>query len=194
MTRFGYVMVAYFATMATVITGFFHPAARLIWNASESVPIGLYAVRAATQLRRGDLVAVAPPKALAGYLAGRHYLPLHVPLLKHVAGIAGQRVCRLGTRVTVDGVTLGSALHRDHRGRPLPVWHGCRTLGTRDVFLMNASVSDSFDGRYFGPLPASTIFGRLTPVWIVRAHPRATGRAPIGANSTLTHTKEGPDQ
>ncbi|GHH24208.1 peptidase S26 [Sphingomonas glacialis] len=194
MTRFGYVMVASFATMATVVPAFLHPAARLIWNASESVPIGLYAVRAAAQPRRGDLVAVVPPTALAGYLAGRHYLPLHVPLLKHVAGISGQRVCRPGTRVTVDGVTLGSALHRDHRGRPLPVWHGCRTLGTRDVFLMNASVPDSFDGRYFGPLPASTIVGRLTPVWIVGAHPRATERSATGANSPLTHTKEGSDQ
>ena len=25
---------------------------------------------------------------------------------------------------------------------------------------------DSFDGRYFGPLPASTIVGRADPLWI----------------------------
>ena len=34
-----------------------------------------------------------------------------------------------------------------------------------EVFLMNPGVPDSLDGRYFGPLPASSIIGRAAPVW-----------------------------
>lgn len=173
MTRFGYVMTAYFATMATIVTAFIHPSPRLIWNASASVPIGLYRVRPALAPKVGDLVAVLPPRALAGFLAERHYLPRGVPMLKHVAGVSGQRVCRHGYRITVDGKYLGGVRDRDHLGRALPVWKGCRALARGDIFLMNPDVPDSFDGRYFGPLPATTITGRLTPLWITREHDRA---------------------
>lgn len=173
MTRFGYVMVAYFAAMATIVAAFIHPSPRLIWNASASVPVGLYRMRAASVPKVGDLVAVLPPRQLAGLLAERHYLPLGVPMLKHVAAIAGQRVCRIGTRITVDGKHLGDARGRDHLGRDLPVWKGCRVLARDDIFLMNPNSPDSFDGRYFGPLSIATIIGRLTPVWISPERDRA---------------------
>ena len=174
MTRFGYVMTAYFAVMATVITAFVHPSPRLVWNASASVPVGWYRMHPAPVLKLGDLVAVLPPVALAGFLADRHYLPRGVPMLKHVAALAGQRVCRTGARITVDGKHLGDARTRDHLGRPLPIWNGCRVLMRGDVFLMNQDAADSLDGRYFGPLPASTITGRLTPLWITRTRDRAS--------------------
>ena len=50
------------------------------------------------------------------------------------------------------------------RGRPLPVWQGCRTLGTGELLLLNPDHPDSLDGRYFGPLPASAVIGRATPL------------------------------
>jgi conjugative transfer signal peptidase TraF len=162
-------MAAYFAAMATIITAFIHPQPRLIWNASASVPVGLYRLRPSSSPKVGELVAVLPPKALGAYLADRHYLPLDVPMLKHVAAVAGQRVCRAGTRITVDGKYLGDARDRDRRGRALPIWDGCRSLSADDIFLMNPDVPDSFDGRYFGPLPTATIVGRLSPIWIPRA-------------------------
>lgn len=176
MTRFGYVMVAYFATMATTVTAFIHPSPRLVWNASASVPIGLYRMRPMSPPKVGDLVAVMPPKALADFLAERQYLPRGVPMLKHVAAIAGQRVCRIGDRITVDGKHLGGARKQDHLGRALPVWRGCRVLARGDVFLMNPEVRDSLDGRYFGPLPAATVAGRLTPLWIMSTQDRAASQ------------------
>ena len=88
-----------------------------------------------------------------------------MPLLKHVAALGGQRVCRVGAAVSVDGAPLGDALARDHRGRPLPTWSGCVVLTDAQVFLMNPDRLDSLDGRYFGPLDRSTIVGRAEPVW-----------------------------
>jgi type IV secretory pathway protease TraF len=34
-----------------------------------------------------------------------------------------------------------------------------------EVFLMNFRSENSLDGRYFGPLPVSTIGGHADPLW-----------------------------
>ena len=112
-----------------------------------------------------DLVAVDAPEPLATFLSDGGYLPRGVPLLKRVAALPGQRVCRTGLAITVDGVPLGDALDRDRRGRQLPVWQGCRSVADGELFLMNWQVRDSLDGRYFGPLPASAVIGRATPLY-----------------------------
>lgn len=164
MTRFGYVIVTTLLAEIFVATAFINPLPRLIWNVTASVPVGLYAVWRTDTPKVGELVAVTPPDRLAGFLAERHYLPRGVPLLKHIAATAGQRVCRVGDIITVDHITLGEARRSDSRGRSLPVWRGCRTLHRGDVFLMNGDVPDSLDGRYFGPIPSATILGRLAPM------------------------------
>ena len=47
----------------------------------------------------------------------------------------------------------------------LPRWSGCRTLQPDEVFLMNPTVPDSLDGRYFGSLPLTSIVARAVPLW-----------------------------
>ena len=140
-----------------------HPA--LIWNATPSVPVGLYRVQPDRHPRVAEIVVVRPPDDLVWFLSEGGYLPRGVPLLKHIAALGGQRVCRVGATVTIDGVRRGDALAHDHRGRPLPVWQGCIVLTADQVFLMNADRPDSLDGRYFGPLERSTIVGRAQPIW-----------------------------
>ena len=165
MTRFGAVMVTYFATMAIGVSAFVHPAPKLIWNASASVPIGLYRVRPAVDLHVTELVVVRPSSPLANFLDERGYLPKSVPLLKHILALPGQTVCRTGHTITIDAAAMGEALERDRRGRLLPVWQGCRVIAKGEVFLMNRQSEDSLDGRYFGPLPATTIVGEAAPLW-----------------------------
>jgi conjugative transfer signal peptidase TraF len=169
MTRFGYVMATYGAVMVTGITALLHPVPKLIWNASASVPIGLYAVHPAGTLRTGELLVVTPPEKLATFLDERRYLPKGIPLLKHIAALPGQTVCRTGDTISLDGITVGAALDRDHLGRSLPVWQGCRVIAAGEVFLMNLQSVASLDGRYFGPLPIMTIVGRADPIWIEEA-------------------------
>jgi conjugative transfer signal peptidase TraF len=137
----------------------------LIWNASASVPIGLYYVKPEERLEVTDLVVVTPPDSIATFLAKRGYLPLGVPLLKHVLALPGQTVCRNHLAVMIDGVVMPFARERDHLGRPLPDWQGCRLIAEGEVFLMNWQSTDSLDGRYFGPLPAASILGRAVPLW-----------------------------
>ena len=141
------------------------PAARYIWNASESVPIGLYRLRPVGNLAVTDLVAVQPPEPLATFLADGHYLPRGIPLLKRVLALPGQTVCRDHLAITIDKIELGAAREHDSRGRPLPVWQGCREIADGEVFLMNWQSADSLDGRYFGVLPTSAIIGKAAPLW-----------------------------
>ena len=165
MSRFGYVMATYFATTGVAIAAFLPLPLKLVWNASASVPLGLYAIDSDELPQTTDLLAVDGPEPLATFLAERGYLPRGVPLMKRVAGVAGQHVCRTGRTISVDGVDMAEALDRDRLGRALPSWQGCRVIAVGEIFLMNGQVRDSLDGRYFGPVSTDTIIGRATPLY-----------------------------
>jgi conjugative transfer signal peptidase TraF len=137
-----------------------------MWNASASVPLGLYSLHPTRVRYVGELVAVLPPDPLAIFLDDRRYLPRGVPMLKHVLALPGQIVCRVGRSIFVDAIAIGDARERDSRGRPLPVWEGCRVIADDEVFLMNWHSADSLDGRYFGPISSSAVLARAQPVWI----------------------------
>jgi conjugative transfer signal peptidase TraF len=165
MTRWTWIIATFAAALSTTAAAFFHPLPRLIWNASASVAIGLYTVHPRGRLHIAELVVVHPPNTLAQFLAGRRYLPEGVLMLKHVLALPGQIVCRSARTITVDGVAMGEALERDTRGRQLPVWQGCKRIAKGEVFLMNWQSNTSFDGRYFGPMPMSSVIGRADALW-----------------------------
>ena len=179
MSRRGYIVATAAAVLTILGVSVADVAPKLLWNASASTPIGFYLIGPVKHLAVNDIVAVEAPEPLAALLERRGYLARGVPLLKHVAGLPGQRVCRTGRAITVDGAIIGEALERDRRGRDLPVWRGCRRLAEGDLFLMNVTVRDSLDGRYFGPLPAAAIIGRATPLYTdVDGDGRFVWRAP----------------
>jgi conjugative transfer signal peptidase TraF len=180
MKRFTILVAGYCAIGATVAPALVRPAPRLVWNASASVPIGLYAARSPAGVRRGDLVAAYAPAAVARLMATRGYLPLRVPMLKHVAATAGQTVCRFGARVSIDRTPVAEARSHDRIGRLLPVWSGCWTLQEGEVLLLNSASADSFDGRYFGPVSARSITAVLTPLWL----PGTAGDGPEAARTS----------
>ncbi|WFU62313.1 S26 family signal peptidase [Bradyrhizobium brasilense] len=157
-TTFG-VVAALVATVAL------EPLPLYIWNASASVPIGLYRLRPTTRFQVTELVAVQPTEPLATFLDLNGYLPIGVPMLKRVLALPGQTVCRTGLTISVDDIAVGEARDRDGSGRPLPKWQGCWVVGDGELFLMNWQSGDSLDGRYFGFLPASAVIGRAFPVW-----------------------------
>ena len=137
---------------------------KLVWNATASAPIGFYTIAPAGRLAVSELVAIMPPEPLAAFVVQRGYVGDGVPLMKRVAGLPGQQLCRTGRAITVDGVEMGDALDHDRIGRALPVWQGCRVIADGQLFLMNWDVPDSLDGRYFGPIPASSVIGRALPL------------------------------
>lgn len=154
-----------FGAVALVMSTIEEATPAYIWNASKSVPIGLYQVQPVGRLVITELVAVRPPEPLATFLDLNGYLPIGVPMLKRVLALPGQTVCRKGLTISVDAIEMGEAMSRDRRGRPLPVWQGCRVVGADEVFLMNWQSEDSLDGRYFGLVPQSSVIGKALPMW-----------------------------
>jgi conjugative transfer signal peptidase TraF len=140
------------------------PPLLIIWNASPSVPVGLYLIITKASPRVGDLVALRLPPVIAAFAARRGYLPTSAYLLKPVAAVAGDLVCRFGERVLVRGVLAGIAEDADSDGNAMPTWQGCRVLQTGEVFVL-ADHPRSFDGRYFGPLDGASVAGRAAPLW-----------------------------
>jgi conjugative transfer signal peptidase TraF len=177
MTRFGWVISTYASLLSVAVSTFFHPAPKLLWNATGSTPIGLYAIQPPEHLHIDDLVAVMPPDAIANFLSAGGYLPDGVPLLKHVLAIPGQTICREDSHILVDGIVMGDARDRDSLGRDLPIWSGCQKLQPGEIFVMNRNVPDSLDGRYFGALPASSVIGRAVPIWTISGN-ESSGGAP----------------
>lgn len=163
MTRRATLLIGGIAVLTIGVTMTVDLPMALIWNASASAPIGLYAIRPTGTLAVPDLVVVTPPAALARFLDARGYLPTGVPMVKRIAALPGQQVCRHGDSITVDGTVVATAHARDRLGQPLPNWQGCRRIAAGDVFLLNRH-PDSLDGRYFGPLPAHSIVGQAVPL------------------------------
>jgi conjugative transfer signal peptidase TraF len=141
-----------------------HPTPRIVWNASQSVPLGLYWV-AKGSVRRGDLILAELPPAARQLAADRGYLPSGVPLVKPVAAISDDAVCAVLSTIIINGQRVAERLPVDSRGRPLPTWEGCYPLREGEVFLLKGDVPDSFDGRYFGPIDTAAIVGKLIPLW-----------------------------
>jgi len=142
-----------------------HPL--LIWNASPSVPIGIYRIEDGQPLL-DDLVLIRLPEPMAVLADRRGYLPRRAYLIKPVAAVAGDRVCRFGVHIFIRRRFAALALATDTAARPMPTWHGCRTLQTGDVFLL-ANDPASFDGRYFGPLRTEHVVGRAKRLLFRRA-------------------------
>jgi conjugative transfer signal peptidase TraF len=147
----------------------------LVWNASPSVPLGLYRINPGP-VRRGDLVLIPLTPDAAELAAQRNYLPKSTYLIKFVSAVAGDQVCRLGDRIFVRGVLAGRALARDSLGRPMPSWQGCRQLASGDLFLL-ADNQQSFDSRYFGVVSARDVVGRAVLLWPLRGRSLPTLRA-----------------
>lgn len=130
---------------------------RLLYNHTPSAPVGFY-VRIDAPVRRGVFVTVragdvAPIEALAHHFTGRRDR-----FIKRVAAIQGDLVCTSGSDLFINHAFAARRRSRDGQGRPLSAWRGCRVLSASEVLLLG-DIPESFDGRYWGPVGATTIEG-----------------------------------
>lgn len=134
-----------------------------IWNATASVPVGLYRLSPGAPVR-GDIVAVRLPRSIADFAGARGYLPHNVLLLKPLSATAGDNFCRRGSLVLINGALRAIASVADSHGQRLPMWRGCVTLGPDEIVVIGAR-RDSYDSRYFGSITTRTMVGRAVPIW-----------------------------
>ena len=139
------------------------PPPWIVWNASHSVPIGLYRVQLVAP-HRHDLALVRLAPDFADLAKQRGYLHSTDYVLKPVLASAGDKVCRRATAIVFRGDVAALAQLRDVANRPMPAWHGCHTLKPGDLFLLSTP-PDSFDSRYFGPVAGTQVIGSAQPLW-----------------------------
>jgi conjugative transfer signal peptidase TraF len=133
-----------------------HPP--FIINETVSMAKGIYAYTDnANAIKRKDIVALKMTIGANAYLVDELGYPRRTLLIKRVAGLSGDVICRHGMRVTVNAQTV-NAQSKDRFGNLLPVWDGCAVLLPNQVFLLGDHPS-SFDSRYFGPVTKEQLLG-----------------------------------
>ena len=142
----------------------FDPLDRLIWNRTASGPIGLYWL-SDEPFTHGRWVVVSSQSAVAEWAETRGYVGKDWPLLKQIAGMPGDQICRTGHEIQVNNQPVATSKTVDSLGRMLPVWEGCSILQRDEIFLLTAHPA-SLDGRYFGPIKQTNLDGTAIPLII----------------------------
>ncbi|MGH7838836.1 MAG: signal peptidase I, partial [Candidatus Binataceae bacterium] len=123
---------------------------------------------------RGDLVLACLPNAIAQFGQARGYLSSGrgcgngiEPVGKRLSALPGDSVEILPEYIAINGQRLehSATLSRDSRGRSVQhVGWGRYTVPTNQAWLLGTKDARSWDSRYFGPVPASSIRAALEPV------------------------------
>ncbi len=141
-------------------------APQVLVNTTPSEPPGLY-LKSGMAPTLGRMVAFIAPDAAFPY-ADRRLSYLHrVPLLKTVAAGPGDLVCTLNSQLEIDGKARAPIAQVDRQGIALPHWSACRRLTADELFVFSDRVPNSFDSRYFGPVPQRAVLGVYAPLAVL---------------------------
>jgi conjugative transfer signal peptidase TraF len=134
-----------------------------IINETPSMQKGLYVRNGnGKDLKRGEIVAMPMPTSARDYLVDTLGYPADTYLIKRVAALPGDIVCRQADTLSVAGKTLQAKAH-DTRGNVLPNWQGCHQLSNEQIFIHGDHLG-SFDSRYFGPVSQHALSGTYRQV------------------------------
>jgi type IV secretory pathway protease TraF len=137
-------------------------------NVMGSLPYGVYwLMRPAAVVIPGQIVLVQTPTTTALMRTLHGSLSAAWPLLKRVAAVGGDPICRLAGTLYIDGRPWGPVYVTSPTGERLPHWLAdgeCRVVPTGEVFV--ASDQDgSLDSRYVGTIPLAAIHAQAVPLW-----------------------------
>jgi len=142
-------------------------------NLTASMPLGIW--KKSPLVQRGSYVAACiPPDTEAAQIAHkRGYLPSgkcpggFAPLLKQVEALPGDTVLLTDEAVYINGLALPTSRTQatDSQGRTLPSFpRGSYRVLPGLYWLFATTNPNSFDSRYFGPVPETSIVTSLVPV------------------------------
>jgi len=147
--------------LASSVEIVFPPKPVLLYNPSESAPVGWYRLHSKGSLENDALVAAYAPETARRLAHARNYLPYDYPLIKTIWAVPGTYICIHNTRVRAPNRPDIYQLAHDGLGRDMPKLSGCFTLKSDEYFLISKDVQTGFDSRYFGPVSRENILGRV---------------------------------
>lgn len=140
-------------------------------NLTPSLPLGFYIT---SHSPNAQLVEFCPQGTAASISLSRQYRTAGVcpdggaPLLKPAVAFPGDRIEVSANGIRVNGQLLPNSAGRlrDHLQRPLEPWpYGTYRVEPGTVWVVSSFNGYSFDSRYYGPIPDSTIRHHLRPLW-----------------------------
>ena len=139
---------------------------KLIRNATDSLPHGIYCVSRKATYSRGDIVCFPVPAKVEDIVTERGWLKKGGVMLKKIAALSGDEVCVEGSTLSINNELKAAIRTVDSQGRSLPKYTRCGPLREHEIFLLHPEDEASFDSRYFGPVARKRIIGAAKPLWI----------------------------
>jgi conjugative transfer signal peptidase TraF len=155
------VPVFFFAALTIALACVVAPS--FTWNLSISLPRGLYRLDRGAPPARGAVVSFVPPRFASELIAARGYLPASASLLKTLVALPGDSVCLDEASFVVNGARIAVVSGHDSAGRALAPFLFCGAVPKDSAFVATPARL-SFDSRYFGPIPLSSLTVAV-PVW-----------------------------
>ena len=153
------------ALQLLLLTGSLRLPTLLYYNGSASEPTGWYLVVPWLRpLRHGDKVLLRVPPDMEAYAFGRGWMRSDEPMLKTVYGLPGDRFSIDAREIRVNGAAVGEIRASDSQGLPLPALRGDFAVPPEHILPLALNRPNSFDGRYFGAVPATLIRHRVIPL------------------------------
>lgn len=136
---------------------------------THSLPHGIY-VRSIGAPKIGDYAVTCLTDEIARYGIGRGYLVAgncetgSVAVMKIIKGVPGDYFTIKNGHFELKGIEY-PILDRDSQGRPLkPFYKANRVVLDKDKYLLLSTYAkNSWDGRYWGPVPIKYL---VKPLWI----------------------------
>lgn len=173
------IFLAIFSPLAFVaIASFWLHNAGYRLNLSSSIPWGIYKV-SDTPIVRGDIVEYCPPRQAMfqmakarGYLLSGFSCPnFYSPIFKPIAAITGDEIIINQGGVWVNGIWLSNSKpsFKDAKGRALNPQNIPKSkVQSGQILLVSSYSTRSFDGRYFGSVPATGIRAKLLALYVFK--------------------------
>ena len=142
-------------------------------NRTSSAPLGVYAMHRTSDVGRTDLVVICLQDSIAALGRARGYLSAGTcpsgttPILKQVVAVAGDEVEFQRDVLAVNGQIIDRTQRHsmDSLGRPLEsLPFGSHIVRDGEVWVLAIHRERSWDSRYFGPVPRSSIVGIARPL------------------------------
>jgi len=108
-------------------------------------------------LERGDVIVFTLPDSLRGDLPDE-------PFIKRVIGLPGDTVYLSRLGITINGDLLPDPPTCRHRS-PLPEGHKTIVVPKDAYYVIGDNRDNSFDSRYWGPLPADHVMGTAIMIY-----------------------------
>ena len=130
----------------------------IIYNPTPSVQTGFY-VYDGHKYEPGSIILFKTPSIVKDYTEKYFSKAPLEHFLKPVLAKEGDHVCYKNGAFYLNGEAFAGASKEDSAGHPLPLWQECRIMRAGEYFVFSDLVENSFDSRYYGPVPKESIIG-----------------------------------